>query len=147
MIVPAGSFPSSREQVAPPEPGRCCTVLICDDQPQLRQTLRDVLSHNPHFTVIGEAVDGATCLQALRLGGPDVLILDVNMPGGGPQIARAAKQLQPSTYILVFTGRDAIETEREMLDAGADAYLVKTGRLRPLLGMLTVACVARRPDG
>ena len=69
------------------------------------------------------------------------------MPGGGPQIARAAKHLQPSTYILVFTGRDAIETQREMLDAGADAYLVKTGRLRPLLGMLNVACLARHPDG
>jgi len=139
--------PLRREQAPQSSVTRRCTVLICDDQPQLRQTLRDVLSHNPHFDVIGEAIDGATCLEALRLVGPDVLILDVNMPGGGPQVARAAKMLQPSTYILVYTGRDAIETQREMRSAGADAYLVKTGRLRPLLGMLDVACMARHPDG
>jgi DNA-binding NarL/FixJ family response regulator len=116
-----------------------CSVLICDDQQQVREALFDVLS-NARFRVVGQAVDGPTCLQQLPSADPDVVILDVNMPGGGPELARVVRQQRPDTYILVFSAREDDETRRAMLEAGADAYLVKTGRLRPLLQVLTGAC-------
>jgi DNA-binding NarL/FixJ family response regulator len=115
------------------------SVLICDDQQQLREALFDVLS-KARFQVVGQAVDGATCLEQLPSVKPDVIILDVNMPGGGPELARDVRKQQPDAYILVFSAREDEETRRAMLDAGADAYLVKTGRLRPLLQLLYLAC-------
>jgi DNA-binding NarL/FixJ family response regulator len=118
---------------------RRCKVLICEDHPQLREALNDVLSRDSRFEIIGNASDADTCLEQLPLTKPDVLILDVNMPGGGPDMAGAVKRLAPSTYVAVFSAREDAETRRAMLAAGADSYTVKTGRLRPLLDALGVA--------
>ncbi len=67
---------------------------------------------------------------------PDVLILDVSMPGGGPHLAKAAKELNPGMHIVVFSGRQDDKTRNAMLAAGADQYVVKTGRLQPLVEAL-----------
>ena len=115
------------------------TVLVCDDRPELRKAIALVLSDVPRFVVVGEAIDGVTCLQRVRETVPDVLILDVSMPGGGPSVASAAKQINPGMHILVFSGRQDTRIQREMLGAGADQYVVKTGRLRPLLEALNQA--------
>jgi len=122
-----------------------CTVLICDDRSELREAITKVLSGAPRFRVVGEAVDGATCLQCVREIGPDVLILDIGMPGGGPQVARAAKGLRPDMYVLVFSGIRDDQMQRVMLLAGADEYVVKTGRLRPLLAALDRAFDRHHP--
>jgi DNA-binding NarL/FixJ family response regulator len=61
------------------------------------------------------------------------------MPGGGPDLAKAAKELNPGMHIVVFSGRQDARVQREMLGAGADQYVVKTGRLRPLLEALNQA--------
>jgi DNA-binding NarL/FixJ family response regulator len=55
------------------------------------------------------------------------------MPGGGPHVAHAAKLVRPAMHILVFSGISDDKVREEMLQSGADQYLVKTGRLRPLL--------------
>ena len=83
-----------------------------------------------------------SCLEQVRTLRPDVLILDVSMPGGGPHVARAAKELNPGTHILVFSGRQDARVQEAMLAAGADQYVVKTGRLRPLLQALDRAFAA-----
>jgi DNA-binding NarL/FixJ family response regulator len=125
---------------------RRCTVLICDDRPELREAITTVLSDAARFRVIGEASDGFSCLQRVREIGPDVLILDIGMPGGGPCVATAAKELRPDMYILVFSGIRDSQMQREMLTAGADEYVVKTGRLRPLLEALDRAFDVRHPE-
>jgi DNA-binding NarL/FixJ family response regulator len=112
------------------------TVLVCDDRQELRDAIAKVLYDVPRFVVVGEATDDVSCLQRVRELRPDVLILDVSMPGGGPAVARAAKELTPDMHILVFSGRQDARVQREMLGAGADQYVVKTGRLRPLLEAL-----------
>jgi two-component system secretion response regulator SsrB len=123
-----------------------CRVLICDDRPELREAISKVLSDAARFRVVGEAVDGFSCLQRVRETVPDVLILDIGMPGGGPQVASAAKEIRPALYILVFSGiRDNL-VQRQMLQAGADEYVVKTGRLRPLLEALDRAFDLRHPE-
>lgn len=112
------------------------TVLIVDDQPDLRAAIRDVLSLQPDFEVVGDLPDAASCLDYLRSHEPDILVLDVNMPGGGPSMVRQVKELTPITYVLVYSARQEPAVSRGMLDAGADAFLMKTGRLQPLLDAL-----------
>lgn len=124
----------------------CCTVLVCDDRPELRAAITRVLSHVPKFKVVGEAVDGSSCLNRIRETHPDVLILDIGMPGGGPNVAAAAKTMHPDLHILVYSGINDPHVQHQMLSAGADDYVVKTGRLRPLLDALNRALEARHPN-
>jgi CheY-like chemotaxis protein len=109
---------------------------VCDDRKELREAITNVLAHEPRFTVVAHAIDDVSCLQRVREVRPDVLILDVGMPGGGPDVARSAKLLHPGMHIMVFSGRQDARMQREMLLAGADQYVVKTGRVRPLLAAL-----------
>jgi DNA-binding NarL/FixJ family response regulator len=118
---------------------RVCSIVICDDQPELRGAIDQMLARNPRFAVVGHAGDGAGCLEQVRHTRPDLLILDVNMPGGGPHVATAAKDIRPELHIVVFSGRQDGTVERAMLAAGADQYVVKTGRVRPLLQALETA--------
>ena len=136
MTVPERTVPVARDQLGflPPY-----SVLICDDQPELRQTIIQLLEQSADFVVAGEACDGPSCLEQVRAIRPDVLILDVSMPGGGPHIASGSRQLNPIMHIMVFSGRADAATSRAMLEAGADQFLLKTGRLRPFIEALDVA--------
>jgi len=67
---------------------------------------------------------------------PDVLMLDVNIPGGGPNLAREVRTIHPTMHVVVFSGRDEPSVRQQMLAGGADQYLVKTGRLNLLLAAL-----------
>jgi CheY-like chemotaxis protein len=112
------------------------TIVVCDDHQYLRDAVKLVLSTVPRFHIVGEAFSGQTCLERVRDYRPDVLILDVSRPGGGPDLARAAKELNPGMHIVVFSGRQDNQTKNAMLAAGADQYIVKTGRLQPLVKAL-----------
>jgi DNA-binding NarL/FixJ family response regulator len=121
-----------------------CSVLMCDDNQEIRDVIRTALIRDPRFRVVGEAADGATCLAQVRHVQPDVLILDVNMPGGGPEVARAARQVCPAMQILVFSGATDGGCQERMLDAGADEFIMKTGRTRHLLDGLARAAKRKR---
>jgi DNA-binding NarL/FixJ family response regulator len=116
-----------------------CTVLICDDRQELRDAISTALASVVRFRVVGEASDRTSCLRGIRETQPDVLILDIGMPGGGPPVAAQAKAASPTTYVLVFSGIADPNVRLAMLAAGADDYVVKTGRLRPLLDALNRA--------
>ena len=119
-----------------PSYGHSRTVLLCDDRQELRSAISTVLAGFRRFRVIGEAIDAATCLRAVEDIRPDILILDVSLPGGGPPVARAVRNLHPAIHILVYSGRTDPRVQRDMLAAGADQYLVKTGRMAPLIAAL-----------
>ncbi len=119
------------------------TVVVCDDRPEIRDAVRAVLAENPRFTMVGEAVDGTECLAAVRVAVPDILILDVRMPGGGPELARAVRQMSPTLHILVYSGSPDIRLRQKMLNAGADQYVIKSGRVQPLLDALELARYTR----
>ncbi|MEP6563477.1 MAG: response regulator, partial [Nakamurella sp.] len=78
------------------------TIVVCDDNQDLRDAVKLVLPV-PRFHIVGEAADGETCLERVRNFRPDVLILDVSMPGGGPELAAAARDLNPEMHIVVFS--------------------------------------------
>jgi len=131
--VPADTDPVNPAAV------RVCSIVICDDQPELRAAIDQILARNPRFVVVGRAGDGVSCLEQVRQTRPDLLILDVNMPGGGPPVATAAKDIRPQLHIVVFSGRQDAVIERNMRTAGADQYVLKTGRVRPLVQALETA--------
>lgn len=107
-------------------------VLVCDDQADVREALRDVIGSLPGFDVTAEAGTGRDCCGALGTDCVDVVVLDVNLPGGGPALAAQIRAAHPATTIVVFSANGEPHVRRAMLEAGADEYVVKTGRLAPL---------------
>jgi hypothetical protein len=85
----------------PDDPGspactQVCRIVICDDQPELREAIGQILARNPHFAVVGQAHDGVSCLEQVEQTRPDLLILDVNMPAGGPHLAATRNSSDPN---------------------------------------------------
>jgi DNA-binding NarL/FixJ family response regulator len=118
--------------------------VICDDQPEMRAAIRQALERRPQYLVVTEAVDADTAVEAVRAHRPDILILDVTMPGGGPQVACTVRAVHPTIRILVYSAAADSAIRQVMFDAGADDYLVKTGRVGPLLTALDQASAAER---
>lgn len=112
------------------------TLVVCDDRPEVRDAIVRAVSLLTGFRVIGEATDATTCLLRIRDLSPVVLTLDIGMPGGGPDLVKAVRALDPALHIVVFSARDDQEVQAQMLDAGADAYVLKSGRLSPLIRAL-----------
>lgn len=123
-----------------PLPGRPRSVVICDDRAQIRNSLRQVLGQCTDITLVGEAWDLDTCADQVRQHRPDLLILDVNIPGGGGiDAARSAKTISPGTMIVAYSGRQEQAVIDAMMSAGSDYFVLKTGRIKPLLDALRSA--------
>lgn len=100
-------------------------VLIVDDEPLIRNGFRFVLAVDPVIEVIGEAADGASAIDLVRRHRPDVVLMDVRMPGiDGPQ-ATATIVAESSARVLAMTSIDAEGQLMRMLVAGASGYLLK----------------------
>jgi DNA-binding NarL/FixJ family response regulator len=101
-------------------------VLICDDQEMMRVGLRMVVESQPDLTVVGEAADGLRAIDAAAECRPDVILLDVRMPGlDGVTAAGRIRAALPATRILMITTFDLDEYAFAALRAGADGFLVK----------------------
>jgi DNA-binding NarL/FixJ family response regulator len=106
-----------------PSPAR---VLICDDQEMMRVGLRMVVESQPDLTVVGEAADGLQAISSATEHRPDVVLLDVRMPGlDGVTAAGRIRAALPRTRILMVTTFDLDEYAYAALRAGADGFLVK----------------------
>ncbi|WP_433075011.1 response regulator [Dactylosporangium sp. CA-052675] len=101
-------------------------VLICDDQEMMRVGLRMVVQSQQDLTVVGEAGDGHEAIAAAVEHRPDVVLLDVRMPGlDGVTAAGRIRAALPATRILMVTTFDLDEYAFAALRAGADGFLVK----------------------
>jgi DNA-binding NarL/FixJ family response regulator len=101
-------------------------VLIADDHPIVRQGLRQILSDTADMAVSGEAVDGQTTLDQVRVGGWDVLVLDITMPDrSGFDILKEVKYEQPHLPVLVLSIHAEDQYAVRVLKAGAAGYLTK----------------------
>jgi DNA-binding NarL/FixJ family response regulator len=101
-------------------------VLIVDDHPVVRDGLRGILTSDPEFDVVGEAADGAEALAGARAAKPDVILMDLRMPGvGGVAAIRSLAEADIPARVLVLTTYDSDSDVVPALEAGATGYLLK----------------------
>jgi len=112
-------------------------ILVVDDEPQIRRVLRSTLSTQGY--VITEAKTGEEALESLRKERPDLILLDVNMPGmGGIETCREIRRGSDAP-IIMLTVRNAERDKVAALDAGADDYVVKPFGIEELLARIRAA--------
>src|ERR1019366_3398392 len=119
-------------------------VLVVDDDPPLRRMLeRTLAAEGFSVTVAG---DGGAALVAAERAAPDVIVLDVAMPGiDGLAVCRRLRAKGLSTPIIMLTARDAVPDRVAGLEAGADDYLVKPFAIQELIARLR-ALTRRRSE-
>lgn len=104
-------------------------VFIADDHELVRYALKSMLEAEGDIDVVGEGLDSATALSGCRDVRPDVLVLDLRMPGeGGVEVCRKVREACPDTSVLVLTSFDEDEELFGVLSAGASGYLLKDTR-------------------
>src|SRR5262245_1530226 len=85
-------------------------VLVVDDHAVVREGIRSVLERQPGFEVVGEAADGASALKLAKTSNPDVVVLDVSMPGGsGLRAAAELRREVPEARVLILSMYDNAE--------------------------------------
>jgi DNA-binding NarL/FixJ family response regulator len=112
-------------------------VLIADDHPLVREAVKVRLCVEDDFEVVGEAGDGGTALGTLKTLAPDLVVLDLHMPGlSGSALVAAMRDAVPDSRILVLTGSLERHTVRDVLAAGADGYVLKEDDAEELVSAL-----------
>ena len=113
------------------------TILVVDDEPQIRRVMRSTLS--AHGYLITEATNGEDAVESVRKNRPDLVLLDVNMPGiGGLDACREIRRSSDAP-IIMLTVRNAERDKVLALDAGADDYVVKPFGIEELLARIRAA--------
>src|SRR5512140_1858644 len=101
-------------------------LAIVEDDAELRELLRGIFSSAPDFRVVAACPDGETALREIPAKSPNVVLMDINLPGmSGIDCLREIKKLSPSTRVVMVTVYDDNDTLFEALIAGADGYLLK----------------------
>jgi len=101
-------------------------VVLADDHPIVRSGIRDLLEKAPDIEVVGEANDGTQAFRMVQELVPDVLLLDMEMPGlTGTEVARRLNAAAPSVRILALSAYDDKQYILGMLSSGAAGYLTK----------------------
>jgi two-component system response regulator NreC len=102
------------------------TIVLADDHHVVRQGLRSLLEAEPDFSVVGEAGDGLEAAQLIECLRPDVLVLDLMMPGlNGLEVTRQVSQRSPRTHVVILSMHPNEAYVLEALRAGAAAYVLK----------------------
>jgi DNA-binding NarL/FixJ family response regulator len=109
-------------------------VLVADDHEIVRKGLRSIVEEQPGWEVAGEASDGREAVDKVRALRPDVAVVDVSMPGlNGLEATRQMLRNDPEARVLILTMHESDPLIREVLDAGARGYLLKSDASRDLV--------------
>ena len=105
-------------------------VMLVDDHPIVRHGLREILERDSGFSVVGEAGDGEEAVREAAVSEPDVVVMDVLMPGkDGVEACREIMELLPQTRVLMLTASTQEDAVINAVAAGATGYLQKfTGK-------------------
>jgi DNA-binding NarL/FixJ family response regulator len=119
-------------------------VVLADDHTLVRSGIRRILEAHPGFAVVGEAADGNEALALVRETVPDVIVLDLNMPGiGGLDALPPLKLAQPSLKVVVLSMHAGREYVARAMKGGADAYLLKDSAVQDLVAAVEAVLVGR----
>src|SRR5512143_713909 len=109
-----------------PSVDRSIHILIADDHPVVRDGLRSMLSTQPDFQVVGEAVNGVEAVQLAARLKPDVILLDLEMPDlDGVRVLTQIRATDPRARAIIVTAYDTDERIVQAVVAGAQGYLLK----------------------
>lgn len=116
-------------------------IVIADDHPLVCQALRDALAKDATLRLIAEAADGQTALTLIEQLRPDVAIVDIRMPKlGGLGVARAVRQQQLPTHVIIVTGYEEPELLQAALKVGVTGYVRKDSAVADIVaGVKAVA--------
>ena len=121
-------------------------ILLADDHAILRAGLRLLINGQPDLEVVAEADNGVKVLSLVEETRPDLVLLDLTMPGlGGLDVLRALKQVSPESRVLILTMHDDESYLRQALSLGASGYVLKKAVDSELLNALRA--VADRREG
>jgi two-component system, NarL family, sensor kinase len=125
--APGAENQSGYGQEAVPHTDKRRRILIADDHEVMRRGVRGLLEGHDEWAVCGEALEGNEAVAKSRELRPDLVILDINMPGlTGIDAALEIQRENPSTKILFFTVHESAQTVREVVKAGAQGYVAKS---------------------
>ncbi|MGB8649772.1 MAG: response regulator transcription factor [Mycobacteriales bacterium] len=122
------------------------SVLVVDDHAVVRRGLQDLLSTASDLTVVGAAVDGEDAVRLAGLARPDVVLMDLSMPGlDGVDATRLLQQVSPGSRVVVLTSFAQTERIHAALAAGAVGYLLKDAEPDELLRGVRAAARGEAP--
>jgi DNA-binding NarL/FixJ family response regulator len=114
-------------------------LLVVDDHEVVREGLRSLLSSDQRFEIVGEAADGLAAMTAAETLRPDVVVLDLSIPGlNGAQVARRLKENLPEVKTLALTVHEESGYVRSLMDAGASGYVLKRSAASELFRAIEV---------
>ncbi|WP_419805980.1 response regulator transcription factor [Terriglobus sp.] len=103
------------------------TVLIADDHPLMRQGIRLSLAGEPYISIVGEAANGEEILECVGFRQPDIVILDLDMPGrNGLAVLRELKRRGITIGVIILTLHTGADLIAEALDLGVRGYIIKS---------------------
>jgi DNA-binding NarL/FixJ family response regulator len=129
-------------------PPAATRVMIVDDHPVVRKGLASFLGHEPDIEVVGMADSGEQALEMAAELHPDIVLMDLSMPGmGGIEATRRLVETEPSTRVMMLTSFGGHERMVEALKSGAVGYVVKdTAPADLLIALRSVASTGKAPD-
>ena len=115
-------------------------TLLVDDSAEFRRQIKAFLASDPDIEVVGEAVDGLDAIRQTRQLKPDLILMDVSMPGtNGIDATRQITSEMPETCVIVLTGHDLPEYREAALSSGASGYVVKKALIDALLPVIAAS--------
>jgi DNA-binding NarL/FixJ family response regulator len=110
------------------------TIFVADDHPVISKGLKTLLEVEHEFRVVGSTTDGLETAQLVEHHQPDVLILDLMMPGlNGLEVIRRVKHLSPNTHVLVYSMHNDPAYVHQAMENGASGYLTKDANMVELV--------------
>lgn len=120
-------------------------VLLVDDHKLIRVGLRNILEAEHDIEIVGEAGDGEEALRQAREQRPDLVVLDINMPGAnGIEATRKLTRLDPAPRILIVSVHHQEPVPARLLEAGADGYVTKESAADEILAAVRQVHAGRR---
>jgi len=119
-------------------------ILLVDDHQVVREGLRSMLELESDLKVVGEAADAREALPQIELLSPEVVLMDIKMPGvDGIELTRQVRQKNPSCNVIILTLYDEYLTQA--IEAGAVGYILKDVKREELVRAIRAACQGRSP--